>query len=47
MSLAVECVNDTLKAFLGHFISQTTVVKCDVQDTVDVIPETLVLPEHF
>jgi hypothetical protein len=47
VSPAVERVDDTLKAFLVHFISQTTVVKCDVQDAIDVIPETLVLPEHF
>jgi hypothetical protein len=47
VSPAVERVNNTLKAFLVHFISQTTVVKCDVQDAIDVIPETLVLPEHF
>jgi hypothetical protein len=47
VSPAVERVDDTLKVFLVHFISQTTVVKCDVQDAIDVIPETLVLPEHF
>ena len=44
---AVERVNDTLKAFLVHFIFQRTVAKCDVEDAVDVIPETLILPEHF
>jgi hypothetical protein len=43
----VERVDDTLKAFLGRFISQRTVAKCDVEDTVDVIPETLILPKNF
>jgi hypothetical protein len=47
MGLAVERINDTLKAFLGHFIFQRTVAKCDVEDAVDVIPQTLILPEHF
>ncbi len=47
VGLAVEHVNDTLKAFLVHFISQRTVVKCDIEDAVNVIPQTLILPEHF
>ena len=47
VGLAVERVNDTLKVFLVHFITQRTVVKCDVEDAVDVIPQTLILPEHF
>jgi hypothetical protein len=47
MGPAVERINNTLKAFLGHFIFQRTVAKCDVEDAVDVIPQTLILPEHF
>ncbi len=47
MGPAVERVNNTLKAFLVHFISQRTVAKCDVKDTVDVIPQILILPKHF
>jgi len=43
----VERIDDTLKAFLGRFISQRTFAKCDVEDAVDVIPETLILPKHF
>ena len=43
----VEHIDNTLKAFLGHFISQRTFAKCDVEDAVDVIPETLILPKHF
>ena len=47
MGPTVERIDDTLKVFLGHFISQRTFAKCDVEDAVDVIPETLILPEHF
>ena len=47
MSPTVEHINNTLKVFLNHFIFQRTVAKCDIEDTVDVIPETLILPEHF
>ncbi len=47
MGPTVECIDDTLKAFLSHFIFQRTFAKCDVEDAVDVIPETLILPEHF
>ena len=47
MSPAVEGVNDQLKAFLGHFLSQRTVAKCDIEDTVDVITNTLILPKHL
>jgi hypothetical protein len=43
----MERVDDTLKAFLGRFIFQRTLAKCDVEDAVNVIPETLILPEHF
>jgi len=44
---AMERVDDTLKAFLGHFIFQRTLAKCNIKDTVDVIPETLILPKHL
>ena len=47
MGLAVEHVNNTLKVFLVCFIFQRTVAKCDVEDAVDVIPQTLILPEHL
>lgn len=43
----VKCVNNTLEAFLGHIIPQRTVVKCDVEDTVDVISNALILPKHI
>ena len=43
----MERVDDTLKAFLGRFIFQRTLAKCDVEDAVNVIPKTLILPEHF
>ena len=43
----VERIDDALKAFLGHFIFQRTVAKCDIEDAVDVIPKTLILSEHF
>ena len=43
----MERVDDTLKVFLGRFIFQRTLAKCDVEDAVNVIPETLILPEHF
>jgi hypothetical protein len=47
VSPTVECIDDTLKVFLLCFIFQGTVAKCDIEDAVDVIPETLILPEHF
>jgi hypothetical protein len=47
VSPTVECIDDTLKAFLVRFIFQRTVAKCNIEDAVDVIPETLILPEHF
>ena len=47
MSPAVEGINDQLKAFLGHFLSQRTVAECGIEDTVDVITDTLILPEHL
>ena len=47
MGLTVEHIDDTLKAFLGRFISQRTFAKCDIEDAVDVIPEALILPKHF
>jgi hypothetical protein len=43
----VERIDDTLKAFLFRFTFQRTVAKCDVEDAVDVIPETLILPKYF
>ena len=47
MGPAVEGVNDQLKAVLSHFLSQRTVAECDIEDTVDVITNTLILPEHL
>ena len=47
VSPTVEHIDATLKAFLLRFIFQGTVAKCDIEDAVDVIPETLILPEHF
>ena len=47
MSPTVERIDDTLKAFLVRFIFQRTVAKCDIEDAVDVIPKTLILPKHF
>ncbi len=47
MSPIVECIDNALKAFLVSFIFQRTVMKCDIEDAVDVIPKTLILPEHF
>jgi len=44
---AVEGVDDQLKAIIGHFLSQRTVVECDIEDTVDVITNALILPEHL
>ena len=43
----MEGVDDQLKAILGHFLSQRAVAECDIEDTVDVITNTLVLPEHL
>ena len=47
VSPTVEHIDNTLKVFLVRFIFQRTVAKCDIEDAVDVIPETLILPEHF
>ena len=47
MSPTVECIDNALKAFLVSFIFQRTPAKCDIEDAVDVIPETLILPEHL
>ena len=47
MGPTVEHIDDTLKAFLGRFISQRTFAKCYIKDAVDVIPKALILPEHF
>jgi hypothetical protein len=44
---AVEGINDQLKAIVGHFLSQQTVAECDIEDTVDVITNALILPEHL
>ena len=44
---AVESINDQLKAILGHFLSQRTVAERDIEDTVDVITDALILPEHL
>ena len=43
----MEGVNDQLKVILGHFLSQQAVAECDIEDTVDVITNALVLPEHL
>jgi len=42
----MEGVDDQLKAILGHFLSQRAVAECDIEDTVDVITNALILPEH-
>ncbi len=47
MGPAVEHVNDQLKVILVHFLSQRTVAERDIEDTVDVIADTLILPEHL
>jgi len=46
VSLIVERIDNTLKVFLLCFIFQGTVAKCNIEDAVDVIPETLILPKH-
>jgi len=43
----VEGVNDQVKAILGRFLTQRTVVEGDIKDTVDVIADALILPEHL
>jgi len=43
----MEGVNDQLKAILGHFLSQRAVAEYDIEDTVDVITNALILPEHL
>ena len=43
----MEHVDNTLKVFLGCFIFQRTLAKGDVEDAVNVISETLILPKHF
>jgi hypothetical protein len=43
----MEGINDQLKAILGHFPSQQAVAEHSIEDTVDVITDALVLPEHL
>ena len=44
---AVEGVNDQLKTILDHFLSHRTVTERDIQNTVDVITNPLILSEHL
>ena len=47
MSLAMEDIDDQLKAILGHFPSQQAVAERSIKNTVDVITNALVLPKHL
>ena len=47
MGPAVEGVDDQLKTLLSHFLSQRTVAECDIEDTVDVVADALILPEYL
>ena len=47
MGPTVKGVNDQLKAVLGRFLSQRTVAEGGIEDTVDVITDALILPEHL
>ena len=47
MGPTVERVDDQLKVILGHFLSQRTVAERGIEDTVDVITDALILPEHL
>jgi len=44
---AVEGIDDQLKTLLSHFLSQQTVAECDIEDTVDVVADALILPEYL
>ena len=43
----MEGIDDQLKAILGRFPSQRAVAECSIKNTVDVITDALVLPEHL
>ncbi len=42
---AVEGVDNALETILDHILSKGTITKSDLEHTVNVIPETLILPK--
>ena len=41
----VKGINNALEALLDHILSKGTVAKRDLEHTVDVVPEALILPK--